>query len=508
MDSLILKIFIPEIFLSFSILFQLFLNVCIINKLSNNFPLLSKEIFFQCFFIFFCLYGLILNTQIEGYFHNFLFSIDLSVKLNKLFIIITCLCSLLSIFRGFSSQNLNFFEFFTVFLIAILSILLLVSSSDLLSTYLVLEMQVLSFYILSCFKRNSAFSTEAGLKYFIIGSFISGLFLFGCSMIYGLTGTLNFNYLSLILSAPFSVEYYIYYQFLSFGILIILIVFLFKISAAPFHFWSPDVYEGAPTAVTIIFSVIPKFAVFYLTIKWLSIANIFNDLKIILFISGVLSIFLGSFFALKQKRLKRLLIFSSIAQTGFLLVALSTNNLNSSTYIYFFLIVYIITSLLIWSNFSLLFDFQNRANFFYNKINYSLFLSTISSFFKLNKNWSLSNIIIFSSLAGIPPLAGFFSKIFILYSIVEVKSILFAFVLLMMSAFSVFYYLRIIKLTFFEKETSQKQLDVSQIIFNDFFFDFDCTSISFLLFSLLFLFCYPALLTIYCGLVAFNFYLF
>ena len=224
--------------------------------------------------------------------------------------------------------------------------------------------------------------------------------------------------------------------------------------------------------------------------------------------SGALSIFLGSFFALRQKRLKRLLIFSSIAQTGFLLVALSNNTFNSFTYVYFFLVVYIITSLLIWSNFSLLFSFQNKVNFFYNKLNYSLFLSTISSFFKLNKNWSLSNIIIISSLAGIPPLAGFFSKIFVLYSIVEVKNILYAFILLVVSAFSVFYYLRIIKLTFFEKETGSKQLDVSQIIFNDFFFDFDCTSISFLLFLLIFLFCYPSLLTIICSLIVSNFYFF
>ena len=508
MDSLIIKIFIPEIFLSFSILFQLFLNACIINKLNNNYPILNREIFFQCFFIFFCLYVLLLNTRIEGYFQNFMFSMDLSSKLNKLFITITCLYSLLSVFRGFSSQNLNFFEFFIIFLISILSILFLVCTSDLLSTYLVLEMQALSFYILSCFKRNSAFSTEAGLKYFIIGSFISGLFLFGCSMIYGLTGTLNFNYLSMILSIPFPAEYYNYYQFLFVGIMIILIVFLFKISAAPFHFWSPDVYEGAPTAVTIIFSVIPKFAIFYLIVKWLSIANIFSDLKVLLLMSGALSIFLGSFFALRQKRLKRLLIFSSIAQTGFLLVALSNNTFNSFTYVYFFLVVYIITSLLIWSNFSLLFSFQNKVNFFYNKLNYSLFLSTISSFFKLNKNWSLSNIIIFSSLAGIPPLAGFFSKIFVLYSIVEVKNILYAFILLVVSAFSVFYYLRIIKLTFFEKETGSKQLDVSQIIFNDFFFDFDCTSISFLLFLLIFLFCYPSLLTIICSLIVSNFYFF
>lgn len=503
MDSILAHIFIPEIFLSFSILYQLLANVTLITNFKNNYPILNIEIFFQCFFIFFCLILLFINNEMEGYFFNFLFCNDLSAKLVKIFVVFTCIFNLLSIVRSFSTQNLNFFEYYIVFLMSILSTLLLICASDLLSIYLLLEMQTLSFYILTSFKRNSAFSTEAGLKYFIIGSFISGFLLFGCSNIYGLLGTLNLNNLALILELPFLKEFIVYNNFLLICFLIVTIVFLFKVSAVPFHFWSPDIYEGAPLSSTIIFSLIPKFAIFYLFLKWICVIEIFEEIKIVMLICGVFSIFLGSFMALQQKRLKRLVIYSSIAQIGFLLAALSVNDVNSFVGMYFFLSVYVITSTLIWSNFSLFYGFQNKINNFYNTLNTSLFLSTISSFFKINRVWSFSNIIIFFSLAGIPPLVGFFSKILLIYSIVSFGNLMCSFIIIIVSSLSVFYYLRIIKITFFEKSLKIKS---SQVIINDYFFDFDCILISFFLFLLFFLFLYPSFLNFICNLITFNFY--
>jgi NADH-quinone oxidoreductase subunit N len=506
-DLTSLKIFIPEIFLSVSILFQLFLNICTITNFRNNYPVINIETFSQCFFILFCLLPLCTNDKIEAYFFNFLFNQDLSVFFIKILIIFTSIFALLPIMRGFVNQNLNFFEYYSIFLISLLSTLLLVCSSNLLSIYLVLEMQTLSFYILASFKRNSAFSTEAGLKYFVIGSFISGLFLFGSSNIYGLTGTLNFNGLTILFDLPFLENVYVYYTFLLFSAMIITVVFLFKVSAVPFHFWSPDVYEGAPLSSTIIFSVIPKFAIFYLFMKWLCVIDNFSYIKNLLLICGIFSIFVGSFMAIKQKRLKRLIIYSSIAQTGFLLVALSINNLSSFVSIYFFLIIYIITSILIWTIFSLFFSFQNKINIFYNRINYPLFLSTLSSFFKINKSWSISNIIIFFSLAGIPPFVGFLSKLLVVYAIVDFKNLFCSFILLIVGAVSVFYYLRIIKIIFFDKNLSLK-IESSQIIFNDFFFDFDCILLSFFLFLLIFLFFSPSIFIISCNLGVINFFLF
>ena len=267
MDFTTLKIFLPEIFLSVSILIQLLLNVSIITNFKNNYPLIGSESFAQCFFIITCLLPLCLNDKIEAHFFNFLFNQDFSVFFVKIFTILTCIFALLSIIRAFISQNLNFFEYCNIFLISLLSTMLLISTSNLLSIYLVLEMQTLSFYVLASFKRNSAFSTEAGLKYFVMGSFISGLFLFGASNIYGITGTLNFNSLVLLINLPFSNEISVYSNFLFFNSLIITIVFLFKVSAVPFHFWAPDVYEGSPLSSTIIFSLIPKFAIFFFIFK-------------------------------------------------------------------------------------------------------------------------------------------------------------------------------------------------------------------------------------------------
>ena len=223
MDSILLKSFIPEIFLSLSILFQLVFNARLVNSLKFNYPLIDKEVFWQTFFILACVLLLLFNLKINSYFSTFIFLNAESGRLLKMMFIFSCLSSSFVILRSFVLQNLNFFEYFSVFLLAILSLLLLVSSCDLISTYLVIEMQALCFYILASFRRNSAFSTEAGLKYFVSGSFISGLFLFGASLIYGCLGTLNFNHLSLLLSFSFNEELSYIKYFILIGILLVTI---------------------------------------------------------------------------------------------------------------------------------------------------------------------------------------------------------------------------------------------------------------------------------------------
>lgn len=499
MDASILKSFTPEIFLSLSILFQLIFNARLVNNLKLNFPILEKEVFIQLFFITFCLLLMFLNVKIEGFFPNFLFLNDEGTRFIKIVFVVSCLMLLATLLRSFILQNLNFFEFFTIFLLGLLSLLLLVSACDLISAYLVIEMQALCFYILASFRRNSAFSTEAGLKYFISGSFISGLFLFGASLIYGGLGTLNFNNLSLLLSFPIENDF-IYIKYLVvIGVLLVTITLLFKIAAAPFHSWSPDVYEGSPLSSTIIFSILPKIVIFSFFIKWVCIlSNTFYDLKYLLNIVGIFSVFVGTFFAMKQKRVKRLVIYSSIAQIGFLVAALSSNSLDGFSAIFFFLIIYIITAILTWSHVTLFYDFQKKVNTFNKVVLSSLFLSNLSNFFKMNSLWAFSFMVIFFSVAGIPPLSGFLSKILILFSLIESNELFVSIFLVLISAVSVFYYLRVVKIIFFESKDVKPLNESFQTIFNGIFFDVDYAIISGCLFSLLFFFFYPTTLLLIC----------
>jgi len=499
MDAIILKSFIPEIFLSLSILFQLIFNARLVNNLELNFPILEKEVLAQLFFITFCLLSMFLNLKIEGFFSNFLFLNDEGTRLLKIVFVISCLMLLVTLLRSFVLQNLNFFEFFTIFLLALFSLLLLVSSCDLISAYLVIEMQALCFYILASFRRNSAFSTEAGLKYFISGSFISGLFLFGASLIYGGLGTLNFNNLSLLLSFPIENDFIYIKYLIIIGVLLVTITLLFKIAAAPFHSWSPDVYEGSPLSSTIIFSILPKIAIFSFFIKWVCIlSNTFYDVKYLLNFVGVFSVFVGTFFALKQKRVKRLVIYSSIAQVGFLVAALSSNSLDGFSAILFFLIIYVITATLTWSHINLFYNFQKKVNTFNKVLPSSLFLSNLSNFFKMNSLWSFSFIIIFFSVGGIPPLSGFLSKIFILFSLIDSNELFISVFLVLISAVSVFYYIRVVKIIFFESKDVKTLNDSFQTVFNGILIDVDYAIISACLFSLLFYFFYPTTLLLIC----------
>ena len=376
MTFIIFKSFLPEFFLSFCLLSQLVYNSLIVNNYKHSFPIITKEIFFQTFFVLSCLLLLLLNLKCEAFFSNFVFINDQSAILVKSFTVLSSILILVIIVKSFGLQKLNFFEYFLLYLLSLLAILLLITSADLLSAYLVIEMQALCFYVLTSFTRDSAFSTEAGLKYFIAGSFISGIFLAGCSIIYGLVGTLNFAHLSLLFTFSFDSSSY-FYICLFIGNFLILITFLFKLAVVPFHFWAPDTYEGAPLSSTIIFSILPKVGLVYFFIKWLLLlSSSFSEIFVLLQITALCSVILGIGFALRQKRLKRLMIYSSIAQFGFVIAALSVPALNTLSSVFFFLFVYIISSLLFWLNLSVFYGFQHKVRFFFNETLSPLYLTS------------------------------------------------------------------------------------------------------------------------------------
>jgi len=465
MDIVFLKSFIPEFFLSISILSQLIWNIRLVTNLNYNYPIIEKEVFYQTIIIITGVLFLLSQLKIEGYISNFLFTNDESTKTLKIGLLIICIFILGIVQETFSLEKLNFFEFFTIFLIALLSLLLLISSSDLISFYLIIELQSLCFYILASFKRDSSFSTEAGLKYFISGAFISGFFLFGCSILYGCLGTLNLNALSLIFSFSFSNFDYELKAAILLGVIFITITLLFKIACAPFHFWSPDVYEGSPLSATVLFSIIPKVSLIHFLMKWISLISLLASVNIFLLYCGVFSTIIGTFYALSQNRLKKLIIYSSIAQIGFIVVGLSLNTLNGYIAVLFFLCIYIATSILIWSHFSLFYLFQYKTNNFFGKESSTLFLSSLTNLFSANKLWAFSFVIIFFSVGGIPPLTGFLSKIFILSEVVNNSSYLCALCLIIVSSISVFYYIRIVKVMFFEPTKLESYYEQFQTVF-------------------------------------------
>jgi len=184
---------------------------------------------------------------------------DLS-NYSKMIILLSSIACLVISQNYVVNNRINSFEYYLIILLSILGLLLLVTSYDLLSVYLALELQSLSFYILASFKRNSTFSTEAGLKYFILGAFASGIILFGISLIYGFTGSTNFECLSKLFYSGFS-NNIAGINSVKLGVLFIIVGFLFKLAASPFHVWVPDVYEGSPTSSTAIFAILPKIAI-------------------------------------------------------------------------------------------------------------------------------------------------------------------------------------------------------------------------------------------------------
>lgn len=503
MDSIIFQSFIPEFFFSVAILSQLIFNIKLINNPRYNFPIIDREVFYQTLFILISLFFLYSNLKIEGFFSNFLFINDESTKIFKMITLIVCFFTLNIVFQSFSLQRLNFFEFFIIFSLSLFSLLLLISCSDLISFYLVIEMQSLCFYILSSFKRDSSFSTEAGLKYFVASAFISGVFLFGSSLIYGMIGTLNFSAINSILTFELGENFIPEIYFLKTGIICVTVTLLFKIACAPFHLWAPDVYEGSPLSSTIIFSIVPKLSLIFFFIKWILCLNTLNIQEFLLF-CGVFSALVGTFFALSQHRMKKLIIYSSISQIGFIVAGLSVNTFNGYVAVFFFLIIYVITSILIWSHFSLFYSFQTKIRNFYKKNATSLYISSLTNFFEVNKLWSFSFIVIFFSIAGIPPLTGFLSKIFILLELVSSDQILSACALIIISSVSVFYYIRIIKIIFFEPKAVEKNYEKCQIIFHSIFLDTVYFNVVLLLCFLILVFFFPTMLILICQYVVLN----
>jgi len=376
---------------------------------------------------------------------DFTFFLKILVLMSSLFAIIIALDYV-------KKETFNAFEYIILIQLATCSMLFLIASADFISMYLAIELQSLCFYVLAASKRNSEFSTEAGLKYFLLGAFSSGILLFGCSLIYGFTGVTNFAELAKIftcgaedISSGTSAL-----KACELGMVFILVGLLFKMTAVPFHMWAPDVYEGAPTSITAFFSITPKVSIVAVLLR--VFVDSFYDFmlpwqKILIFCS-IASMILGAFAAMSQNKIKRLLAFSSIGHVGYLLIGVCCGTVEGLQALFIYLVIYIVMTINIFA--IVLSPVKRLGLNFVKSVQRVKYTTDFSMLAKTNPILAITLTVALFSMAGIPPLAGFYSKAFLFFAAMSSTMYLLALIGVLTSVVSCFYYIRLIKIMYFE----------------------------------------------------------
>jgi len=456
---------IPELFLGISLIYLVIHGTFL--SVSTNYPLLQVSILYLGILILLMTSFLLVNDGLEmlnhSIFNNTVVNDYLSYS-SKILLGISCIFCLLMIQQYVVDQKLNHFEYILIFLFAILGIFLLCSSNDLITAYLAIELQSLAFYVLAAFKKNSTFSVDAGLKYFILGAFSSSLFLFGSSIIYGVTGTTNFEDFkdlffwlfpgnSIVLSEFHNYRDSFFFStlfdvsLLNFALVFILASLFFKLALAPFHLWSPDVYEGSLSSSTFFFAVVPKLGIFVLLLRifYYSFYGFIDNWRYYVVIIAILTVIVGSVVGLEQRKLKSLLAYSSISHMGYSLISFTTGTFEGIQMLFCYLVIYMCSGLCIWSIFLL----TRLKNNYVGKQNKDL-----TDFVLLNKSNKILAIFLSTvllSIAGFPPMIGFLVKIGIFLASIEASMYFVALISILCSVISTFYYIRIVKILFFEK---------------------------------------------------------
>ena len=435
-----INLILPEIFISLSIMFLLVLGVFKKNS--------SKLVYNITLLVF--LFSIIITL-------NETYSVDRITLFNDSIVIdyMSSLMKIITLVSAFfvlviSPSYLKTFKIFKIeypvlILSSVLGMMVMISSNDLMVFYMGLELQSLALYVLATFNRDQLKSSEAGLKYFVLSALSSGLLLYGCSLVYGFSGSTNFDIISYQLNSN---EYA-----LTFGIVFILVGLAFKISAVPFHMWAPDVYEGSPTSVTLFFTMVPKIAALTVFIRFLYVPflNLIDQWQIIIIFLSIASMLFGAIAAIGQKNIKRLIAYSSISHIGYTLAGLTTGSNDGIQSSIIYITIYVIMNLALFSCLLML----KRNNKYYENI------EDLSGLSRNHPLLSLSFLIILFSLAGIPPLAGFFAKFYVFMAVLEQSMYFLAIVGLLSTVIAAFYYLRIIKIIYFDRETDKFDRDHS-----------------------------------------------
>jgi NADH-quinone oxidoreductase subunit N len=354
--------------------------------------------------------------------------------------VLTLIGSAIVIFMSFDFMRharLAIFEYPILIILATVGMMMMISANDLIALYLGLELQGLALYVIAAFRTDSVRSSEAGLKYFVLGALSSGMLLYGCSLIYGFTGTTGF---SGIAAAASPGEQNLG---LIFGLVFFMAGLAFKISAVPFHMWTPDVYEGSPTPVTAFFASAPKIAAMAMFLR--AVLTAFPEIthqwqQIVVFIS-IASMVLGAFAAIGQSNIKRLMAYSSIGHMGFALVGLATGDLAGAQAVIVYLVIYLVMNLGV---FACILSMRRSDGM----------VEEIEELAGLSRNSPIMAFLLamlMFSLAGIPPLAGFFAKFYVFLAAINAGLYTLAVIGVLSSVVGAYYYLRIIKIMYFDE---------------------------------------------------------
>ena len=422
-----LNILLPEIFLTLSIFSILMIGVFIKESFNLIFNLSSAIIIFTI--------AITLNSsnETEKIFLDS-FTRDSFSNFFKILILIASLFVLNTSKVFIIDNKIGKFEYPIIILLSILGMFFMVSSNDIILFYLGLELQSLSLYILASIDRDNLRSSESGIKYFVLSALSSGLLLYGCSLLYGFTGSTNFDLIAdqLIKDNTGAV----------FAMVFVLVGLAFKVSAVPFHMWTPDVYEGAPTSITSYFAVVPKVAGLAVLIKFMFIpfSNILSEWQLIIIFISIASMILGAVAAIVQKNIKRLLAYSSIGHVGYALAGVATGVISGYESSIIYISIYVVMNI---GAFSCLYLLKKDGEYREN-------ISDLSGLSKKQPLLAISFLVILFSLAGIPPLAGFFAKFYVFTAVIEQKMYALAIIGLLTTVISAFYYLRIIKIIYFD----------------------------------------------------------
>ena len=422
------NLILPEIFLSLSIFVTLLMGVFF----KNNYNLVTNI----TYIIIISLLLIILNSFNET--GNLFSNSFVSNSFTNFFKILILLGTLFVMFitQDFIKEmKINYFEYPLLLLFSVLGMFFMISSNDLMSFYLGLELQSLALYILASIDRDNLKSNEAGIKYFVLSALSSGLLLYGCSLLYGFTGSTNFEEINLKMKLENTGAI--------FAMVFILVGLAFKVSAVPFHMWTPDVYQGSPSSVTSFFAVVPKVAGIGILIRFIHIPfeQLTDQWKNILVFMSLASMILGAVAAIGQTNIKRLIAYSSIGHIGYTLAGISTGTITGYSSSITYISIYVIMNLGV---FGCIFLMKKDGK-------YCEDIQDLAGISKQNPLLAISFLIIMFSLAGIPPLAGFFAKFYVFMSVIESGMYTLAIIGLLTTVISAFYYLRIIKIIYFDE---------------------------------------------------------